>query len=183
MPGPSPAVRLPGPGPKYPQIRSENGRNARALRNCAIHWVRFCSSRPPCQVLGDLRISSVQQDARQRGRTTAARYDRGQPLLAAEVVRLSCAPAVRIERIRRRGQSASVPCPCQNGRKTAVAHGHSRTPRTASDLGMGWLTRCVKHTSKQRVAGSNPAGRARSERWRSQPVSALASPCPAARHA
>ena len=151
MPGPSPAVRLPGPGPKYPQIRSENGRNARALRNCAIHWVRFCSSRPPCQVLGDLRISSVQQDARQRGRTTAARYDRGQPLLAAEVVRLSCAPAVRIERIRRRGQSASVPCPCQNGRKTAVAHGHSRTPRTASDLGMSWLTRCVKHTSKQRV--------------------------------
>ena len=26
--------------------------------------------------------------------------------------------------------------------------------------GQGWLTRCVKHTSKQRVAGSNPAGRA-----------------------
>ena len=44
---------------------------------------------------------------------------------------------------------ASVPCPCQNGRKTAVASGHSRTPRMASDLGMGRLTHCVKHTSKQ----------------------------------
>jgi hypothetical protein len=41
-----------------------------------------------------------------------------------------------------------VLCPCQNGRKTAVASGQSRTLRTASDLGMGWLTRCVKHTSK-----------------------------------
>ena len=44
-----------------------------------------------------------------------------------------------------------VPHPCQNERKTAVASGHSRTPRTASDLGSGRLTRCVKHTSKQRV--------------------------------
>jgi hypothetical protein len=43
------------------------------------------------------------------------------------------------------------PRPCQNRRKTAVASGHSRTSRTASDLGMGWLTRCVKHTSKQPV--------------------------------
>ena len=47
---------------------------------------------------------------------------------------------------------AFVPCPCQNGRKTAVASGHSWTSRTASDLGMGWLTRCVKHTSKQPFA-------------------------------
>jgi hypothetical protein len=44
-----------------------------------------------------------------------------------------------------------VPRPCQNGRETAVISGRSRTLRTASDLGMGWLTRCVKHTSKQRV--------------------------------
>jgi hypothetical protein len=47
--------------------------------------------------------------------------------------------------------ATAVPCPCQNERKTAVASGHSRTSRTASDLGMGWLTRCVKHTSKQLV--------------------------------
>ena len=53
-----------------------------------------------------------------------------------------------------------MPCPCQNGRETAVNSGRSRAPRTASDLGIGWLTRCVKHTSKQRVAGSNPAERA-----------------------
>ena len=30
-------------------IRGEKGRSARALRNCAIRWVRFCPSRPPCQ--------------------------------------------------------------------------------------------------------------------------------------
>ena len=54
---------------------------------------------------------------------------------------------VRIKRISRRRQSASVQCPCQNGREAAVARGHSWTSRTGSDLGMGWLTRCVKHTS------------------------------------
>jgi hypothetical protein len=32
--------------------------------------------------------------------------------------------------------------------------------RTASDLGTYRLTRCVKHTFMQRVAGSNPAERA-----------------------
>jgi hypothetical protein len=47
---------------------------------------------------------------------------------------------------------------CQNGRETAVISGHSRTPRTASDLGMGWLTRCVKHTSKQSVERSWQGG-------------------------
>ena len=33
--------------------------------------------------------------------------------------------------------------------ESAVASGHSRTSRTAADLDIGWLTRCVKHTSKQ----------------------------------
>jgi hypothetical protein len=51
----------------------------------------------------------------------------------------------------KRGVSA-VPCPCQNGRKTAVISGHPRAPRMAFDLGMHRLTRCVKHTSKQPVA-------------------------------
>jgi hypothetical protein len=91
-------------------------------------------------------------------------HDRRQRWLAAELIPTRHAPVVRIERISRRGQSASVPCPCQNGRKTAVASGHSRTSRTASDLGMGWLTRCVKHTSKQRVTcTSSPALRCRVE--------------------
>jgi hypothetical protein len=44
-------------------------------------------------------------------------------------------------------RSASVPRPCQNGRKTAVARGHSRAPRTASDLDKRRLTRCVKRPS------------------------------------
>ena len=44
----------------------------------------------------------------------------------------------------------AVPLPaCQNGRNTAVASGHSRTSRTAAILGMGWLTRFVKHSFKQ----------------------------------
>ena len=56
-------------------------------------------------------------------------------------------------------------CPRQKGRKTTATSGHSQTPRTASDLGTYRLTRCVKRTSKRRVAGSNPAGRARSEAY------------------
>jgi len=48
-------------------------------------------------------------------------------------------------------RTVSVPGSCQNGRETAVTSGHPRAARTASGLGMGWLTRCVKHTSKQRV--------------------------------
>jgi hypothetical protein len=47
-----------------------------------------------------------------------------------------------------------VPRSCQNERRTAVASGHSRIPRTASDLGMGWLTCCGKHTSNQPVTRS-----------------------------
>jgi hypothetical protein len=40
--------------------------------------------------------------------------------------------------------ATAVPCPCQNGRKTAVTSGHPRALRTVSDLGMCRLTRCVK---------------------------------------
>jgi hypothetical protein len=63
-----------------------------------------------------------------------------------EVAQHPAGPLTEIphERISRKCQSAFVPCPCQNGRKTAVARGHSRTPRTASDLGTGRLTRRVK---------------------------------------
>jgi hypothetical protein len=53
-----------------------------------------------------------------------------------------------------------VPQPCQNGRETAVTGGHPRAPRMASDLGTRRLTPCLQRPSKQRVAGSNPAGRA-----------------------
>lgn len=45
-----------------------------------------------------------------------------------------------------------VPHPCQNEGETAVISGHLRASRTTSDLGMSWLTRCVKRPSKQRVA-------------------------------
>jgi len=45
----------------------------------------------------------------------------------------------------------SVPRPCQNEQKTPVTSGQSRTPQTASDLGKGRLTRCVKRPSKQPV--------------------------------
>jgi hypothetical protein len=31
--------------------------------------------------------------------------------------------------------ATAVPCPCQNGRETAVISGRSRTPQTVSDLG------------------------------------------------
>jgi hypothetical protein len=82
----------------------------------------------------------------------------------------------------------SMPCPCQNGRKTAVARGHSGTSGTASELGIGWLTRCVKHTSKQPVrrgmgphAGQDVAitsGRSRSTTDRPTP---LTSTCRTAR--
>ena len=51
------------------------------------------------------------------------------------------------------GSTRAVPRTCQNRRETAVTSGRSRTSQTASDLGMDWLTRCVKHTSKERVAG------------------------------
>jgi hypothetical protein len=37
-------------------------------------------------------------------------------------------------------QAQGVPLPCQNGRETAVASGHVRATRTASDLGMCRLT-------------------------------------------
>ena len=47
-----------------------------------------------------------------------------------------------------------VPRPWQNGRKTTVTSGHSRAPRTASDLGARRLTPCAKRTSKQQVAPS-----------------------------
>jgi len=45
-----------------------------------------------------------------------------------------------------------VPLSCQNERKTAVASGRLRTPRTTSDLGTRRLTPCAKRPSKQRVA-------------------------------
>ncbi len=47
--------------------------------------------------------------------------------------------------------STPVPHLCQNGRKTAVASGHPRVIRTASDPGMRRLTPCAKRPSKQRV--------------------------------
>ena len=47
--------------------------------------------------------------------------------------------------------ATAVPCPCQNGRETAVISGRSRAPRTAADLGTCRLTRCVKRPSKQPV--------------------------------
>jgi integrase len=53
-----------------------------------------------------------------------------------------------------------VPHPCQNERKITVISGHLRALRTAWDLGACRLTPCLKRPSKQRVAGSNPAGRA-----------------------
>jgi hypothetical protein len=46
----------------------------------------------------------------------------------------------------------SVPHPCQNRRKTAVTSGQPRAPRTASDLHMGRVTRCVKRPFKQLVS-------------------------------
>ena len=50
-----------------------------------------------------------------------------------------------------------VPLSCQNGRETAVS-GHPRASRSAPDLDWRRLTPCLKRPSKQRVAGSNPAG-------------------------
>jgi len=47
--------------------------------------------------------------------------------------------------------AAFVPHLCQNGRETAVASGHSRAPRTTSDLGTRRLTHCAKRPSKQPV--------------------------------
>jgi hypothetical protein len=41
-----------------------------------------------------------------------------------------------------------------------VIHDHSRTSQLTANLGTRRLTPCVKQPSKQRVAGSNPAGRA-----------------------
>jgi hypothetical protein len=48
----------------------------------------------------------VQQDVQQQGRTTASMHDRRQPLPAAEVVRPSYAPVVRIEVARPIGRPA-----------------------------------------------------------------------------
>ena len=50
----------------------------------------------------DLHVNSVQQNVQQQGRTTASMRDRRQRLRAAKVVRPSCAPVVRIQRITRR---------------------------------------------------------------------------------
>jgi hypothetical protein len=48
-------------------------------------------------------------------------------------------------------RTAPVPHACQNGRKTAGTTGHSRAPRTISDLDMRRLTPSVKRPSKQPV--------------------------------
>ena len=58
-------------------------------------------------------------------------------------------PALFHPELTRQALATAVPRPCQNERETAVISGRSRTPRTASDLAMGWLTCWVKHTSKQ----------------------------------
>ena len=50
-----------------------------------------------------------------------------------------------------------MPRACQKGRRTAVTSGHQRTPRTASDLGLGRLTPCLKRPSKQPVM-NRPSG-------------------------
>jgi len=100
-------------------------------------------------------MSSARRPLRQRcaaGGTATWTHDRCQVRLQATLAGYrGCPVVVRASSSHREdqseGQSASVPCPCQNGRKTAVASGQPRAPRRASDLGMGWLTRCVKHTS------------------------------------
>jgi hypothetical protein len=45
-------------------------------------------------------FNSVQQNVQQRGRTTAGLHDHGERLLAAEVVRSSCAPVVCIQAVK-----------------------------------------------------------------------------------
>jgi hypothetical protein len=45
-----------------------------------------------------------------------------------------------------------MPHACQIGWKTTGSNGHPRTSRTASHLGSGRLTRCVKRPSKQSLA-------------------------------
>ncbi len=58
----------------------------------------------PC----DLHVNSVQQNVQQQGRPTAGMYDHRQRFLAAEVVRSSCAPVVRIEVVVRPGTTAPL---------------------------------------------------------------------------
>ena len=58
-----------------------------------------------------------------------------------------CPALFHPELTREAWMATAVPCPCQNGRKTAVNSGRSRAPRTASDLGTYRLTRCVKRPS------------------------------------
>ena len=166
MPGPSPAVRLPGPAPEYPHIHGEAGHGARALRNCAIGCVRFCSSRPPCQVLGDPCINSAQQQVQRRGRTAAARYDRSQPLLAAEVVRLSCAPVVRIEdqpegpeRIR----AMSVPERAENCGRQRSATGTANSFRSGHGLVNPLRETYFSAAARGSKAAGHQRARARSE--------------------
>ena len=115
--------------------------------------------------MGQAQYSS---NVQQRPLTTASQHDHQHTELAGTTAKRPAAPLVRDE-------EATVPVACPIGRSTPGTRGHSRTPITASDLGMDWLTRCVKHTSKQRVAGSNPAGRAshvRALRVLSNPVGA-----------
>jgi hypothetical protein len=58
------------------------------------------------------------------------------------------------------GPQPSLPHSCKNEWRTTVTNSHVRVVRTAANLGMRMLILCAKRPSKQRVAGSNPAGRA-----------------------
>jgi hypothetical protein len=56
-------------------------------------------------------------------------------------------------------RSVPVPVACQNGAETRGIELLPDDEQTGSDQEDGRLTPCVKRPSKQRVAGSNPAGR------------------------
>jgi len=92
-----------------------------------------------------LYLNVVQQEVQQRGRTTARMHDREEHGLAAEIGESSHAPVVRIERIsRRRIRAVSVPERAENfdRQRSLMDIANSFL------LGIDWLTRCVKHTSK-----------------------------------
>ncbi len=69
-----------------------------------------------------LHVTFVQQNVQQQGRTTAAMHDRRQRLRAAEGVRSSCVPVVRIE-----GQLAGGAGECQACHVRARTNGQLRS--------------------------------------------------------
>jgi DNA-binding CsgD family transcriptional regulator len=66
----------------------------------------------------------------------------------------------RLQPTRMPPSSPSCHIRARTGGKLTGPSGHLRVARAASDLDTCRLTPCVKRPSKQRVAGSNPAGRA-----------------------